>query len=635
VAEGSSVYQILLTATDETRKAFDSVKNSNKTLQEDLNQISGAFRIMAGAAATALSVMVKQSLDIADATSKAAQRVGMTTEAFSALAYAAEFSDVSSESLQKNLGKLAKNAYDAATAGGEIAGTFKTLGIEVTATDGSLKNSGVLIAELSDKFAAMPDSAEKSALAIKLFGKAGLEMIPLLNGGSAGLAEMSDQAERTGNIISTNTGIAAENLNDKFKEIAKSSRGFSSQITKDLIPAIDQIAQAYIDATSSGNAFAGTSTFIKTIFETIAVLGVNVAYVFKAIGIEIGGLTAQLVSVASGDFSGAAAIGKQMKKEAEEARKEIDALSERILNPPEPKKREKTTDKKPELVDTSMDAANAANDKLVAAQQEKFMKMKAQADQASLLDVDRENAHYEEQKRILEKEWEALGEKNQKEIESITLHNAAKEALDREHTAKSKIELEKRERNELSASQAIIGMASQVASSAQGFLEATGQKNSELSKLIFITQKGLAVAQAVINTELAFLSAMALGPAGWAIAPAIRTMGYISVGLIAATSIASGGGGSAGGSIPTAQPGASLTSPTPVYGGNPGGPSTPVSQNNDQVMSVQTNLTINAPGADDGVVARITNMMPELIAANRNTVYGAVNQVMNSRGKSL
>jgi len=130
-----------------------------------------------------------------------------------------------------------------------------------------------------------------------------------------------------------------------------------------------------------------------------------------------------------------------------------------------------------------------------------------------------------------------------------------------------------RQQTELAVNQAIVGILGQAAASAQGFLKATGKENSAMADIVFATQKALAIAQAVINTEVAFLSAMALGPAGWAIAPMIRTVGYISVGLIAATSLMGGGRGgggsipSLGGSTPTNQPGRDLTSPPPETAG--------------------------------------------------------------------
>lgn len=71
---------------------------------------------------------------------------------------------------------------------------------------------------------------------------------------------------------------------------------------------------------------------LTAVFETVAVLGVNVAYVFTQVGKELGGLAAQAVAVAHGDLAGAKAIGDQMKTEADQARKDVDAKSDAILS---------------------------------------------------------------------------------------------------------------------------------------------------------------------------------------------------------------------------------------------------------------------------------------------------------------
>jgi hypothetical protein len=70
---------------------------------------------------------------------------------------------------------------------------------------------------------------------------------------------------------------------------------------------------------------------LTTVFEAVAVLGVNVAYVFTQVGKELGGLAAQANAVAHGDLAAARAIGEMMKAEAEQARKDVDAKSEAIL----------------------------------------------------------------------------------------------------------------------------------------------------------------------------------------------------------------------------------------------------------------------------------------------------------------
>jgi hypothetical protein len=69
-------------------------------------------------------------------------------------------------------------------------------------------------------------------------------------------------------------------------------------------------------------------------------------------------------------------------------------------------------------------------------------------------------------------------------------------------------------------------------------LKALGQEGSTAYKVLFYANKAASIAQAIINTEVAYTQAMAIpGGKGLAIAPWIRGMGYASVAMIAATSL--------------------------------------------------------------------------------------------------
>lgn len=85
-------------------------------------------------------------------------------------------------------------------------------------------------------------------------------------------------------------------------------------------------------ATGASKGFAGVINGIgTTAIEALAVVGANTAFVFKAIGREIGGIAAQLVALARFDFQGFKIIGELMKQDAEEARRDLDKFEKRIL----------------------------------------------------------------------------------------------------------------------------------------------------------------------------------------------------------------------------------------------------------------------------------------------------------------
>lgn len=75
-----------------------------------------------------------------------------------------------------------------------------------------------------------------------------------------------------------------------------------------------------------------------------------------------------------------------------------------------------------------------------------------------------------------------------------------------------------------------------VTGDAASMLKQLGGESSALYKAMFIASKAASIAQAIVNTELAYTRALAT-PGGEALAPWIRGLGYASVGLMAATSL--------------------------------------------------------------------------------------------------
>lgn len=65
----------------------------------------------------------------------------------------------------------------------------------------------------------MPDGADKSALAMKVFGKSGMELIPLLNEGSDGITKLTDRARELGLVFDEQAGRNADAFNDGLDEL--------------------------------------------------------------------------------------------------------------------------------------------------------------------------------------------------------------------------------------------------------------------------------------------------------------------------------------------------------------------------------------------------------------------------------
>jgi hypothetical protein len=295
--------------------------------------IANAFAGLAGAFSVgAMAAMVTSSIDAADALSKLSQRTGETVENLARLQYAGSLADVSNDALATSLKKLSKNMAEAASGTGEVADAFRAIGVSVVASDGKLRSSGDVLNDVADRFAGYEDSAAKAALAQAIFGRSGADLIPLLNAGSQGLKEMGDEASRLGVVISTATAQAAERFNDQMTRVNAALGSIAKQTATELLPVLNELADSLVDIAKEGVDASRSFSPLSDAFRAFIVVGGNVAYVFKSIGTEIGGMAAQLAALAKLDFKGFANIGEAMREDAEKSRKAIDAWSARVLS---------------------------------------------------------------------------------------------------------------------------------------------------------------------------------------------------------------------------------------------------------------------------------------------------------------
>lgn len=256
------------------------------------------------AAGTALGVAVKHSLDHADALGKAAQKAGVSVQALSRLEYAARLSDVSMEGLTGSLTKLGKAMVDATTdKTGAASIAFKALGVDVRDTSGNIRDSNAVFLDIADRFGRMEDGATKSTLAMQLFGKAGAELIPLLNSGRDGLKQMADEADRVGFTLKTSTTDAAQAVNDSFTRLGLAFEGVSNRVTEAALPSLKNLtdtlsSSVFLDAAAAiggglVHAVALLAEAFKNAAEEARVLGgllKNIPVLGLNTGINIGGL---------------------------------------------------------------------------------------------------------------------------------------------------------------------------------------------------------------------------------------------------------------------------------------------------------------------------------------------------------
>lgn len=190
--------------------------------------------------------------------------------------------------------------------------------------------------------------------------------------------------------------------------------------------------------------------------------------------------------------------------------------------------------------------------------------------------VEKPDLALERLKKYLNAAWEAreaafieeelqLDDKYARDLAKLEEAYEGKKDLDKEYVdfktkldsklTKDMLDLARREalssqRQQLQGYNQLLGMTGDITAQLQSMAE----EGSSAQKALFFASKGIAIAQAIINTELAATRAMAEYPAPGNIgmSSAIRALGYTSVGLMLGQTIAQGSSGSfaEGGIIP-------------------------------------------------------------------------------------
>lgn len=208
-------------------------------IRQQLGNVAGAY--VGLQTVTAGIHALFDAVDRMDAIDEMAQSSGVSAAEMSKLAYAAQFSSVELGALGKGLTKLAKDM----TSNKSLLAEF---GIAITDSAGNARSTNDVLIDLAGVFEQLPDGAEKSALAAKLFGdRIGPGLIPLLNTGKQGLIDLGVEAEKTGSVFDDAAAAAGGRFNDQLDKLKSQAQGLANETAKRLIPAFSGYAQTLSD----------------------------------------------------------------------------------------------------------------------------------------------------------------------------------------------------------------------------------------------------------------------------------------------------------------------------------------------------------------------------------------------------
>ncbi len=271
--DGASAIQ----SVERVQKATDKLGDSTEKTAAKSEKAWAKSGAVVGAAVasiiTGVAALAQKSANVAEELGKMSQKTGFTVEALSALKYQAGTAGVNIEQLDTFLSSFSKQISSANAGVKSSSLYFKGMGINIKEASGNLKPTSVLLEEVADKFQGMADGAVKVDLATKLFGQSGVDLIPILNGGSKAIRENAEEAKKLGQIYTTETAKAAGQFNDNLGRLKASADGLGNKIITLLLPSFvsltDELSKGAMESgifDSAAEGLAATIEFVVRVF---------------------------------------------------------------------------------------------------------------------------------------------------------------------------------------------------------------------------------------------------------------------------------------------------------------------------------------------------------------------------------
>jgi hypothetical protein len=236
MADNSNTLQLTISVKDDGTIVIDKAAGKIKDLEgetqkttttlESMSQGWMAITAKIGIATAAFYAAKRMIYDTAKEIAsqnndieRQAEVLGISTDELQKWQYAAKMSDVNIHELALGIKLLSRNLEDASQGTGDASKYFSMMEISVKDTTGNLRPLNEMMGDIMDKFASWEDGPRKIAIAMALFGRSGETLIPLLNRGRTGFAELSREADKLGIILNSDVINKGSQAEDIFKKL--------------------------------------------------------------------------------------------------------------------------------------------------------------------------------------------------------------------------------------------------------------------------------------------------------------------------------------------------------------------------------------------------------------------------------
>lgn len=191
---------------------------------------------------SALKDAVVDSAAFADDMLTMSQTTGLSTDALQEYKYMSDLVDVNLETITGSLSKLTKNMASAKKGTGATADAFKQLGVQITKSDGSLRDNQDVFNDVLDALGGISNETERDAIAMQIFGKSAQDLLPMIIAGGDAVRAFAEEAHQMGYVLDESTLSSLGTVQESFDRFHLTVDALKNNLASALAPVIEDLS---------------------------------------------------------------------------------------------------------------------------------------------------------------------------------------------------------------------------------------------------------------------------------------------------------------------------------------------------------------------------------------------------------
>lgn len=212
-------------------------------------QLFGSIASAATNYARSLAGLIASTTETVSSQNDLANRLGLTYGELAGLSFAGSLVGVSMDTIGAAMTRAQVAFANAANGSKTATAAFQAIGLSVA--DLNNLSAEQQFEAIAQAISQLPTEAERAAAAVRIFGRAGAQLLPLFQEGAAGIQAAREEADRFGLTLTNAQSGNIDAMGDAFDRAQAAITGVIQQIVAYLAPAIENVTTQFTNLVGS------------------------------------------------------------------------------------------------------------------------------------------------------------------------------------------------------------------------------------------------------------------------------------------------------------------------------------------------------------------------------------------------